>query len=81
MLSPKLLIWACFLLFIGLVSAISPGLLKEVSQQNQNGASQHKHEIKVDNGSKTSAQGNVNGHTHVRVTRTADSTGFHPHIN
>ncbi|EDW01673.1 pupal cuticle protein Edg-78E [Drosophila grimshawi] len=93
MLNHKLLNCACFLLFLGLVSAIDPVLLKHVNQQNLDGAGQYKHEIEVDNGIKTSAQGNVNGiqgeyflpaedgQPPVRVTYTADSTGFHPHIN
>lgn len=89
---------ACFLLLLAAIGsanepepAAAAELLKHINQQNLNGAGQYKHEIEVDNGIRTSAQGNVNGvqgeyelpgeHGPIHVTYTADSTGFHPHIN
>ncbi|EDW60004.2 uncharacterized protein Cpr60D [Drosophila virilis] len=105
MLNHKLLCCACFLLLLAAIgSANEPvpvpvpepvpeaaELLKHINQQNLNGAGQYKHEIEVDNGIRTSAQGNVNGvqgeydlpgeNGPIHVSYTADSTGFHPHIN
>ncbi|XP_023162658.2 larval cuticle protein 9 [Drosophila hydei] len=70
-----------------------PTLIKLVNQQNLDGAGQYNHEIEVDNGIHSLAKGNVNrvegeyfllnekGKPPIRVTYTADATGFHPHIN
>lgn len=67
-------------------------LLKLENRQNLDGAGQFQYEIEVTNGVSAKAQGNVNGiqgeyflpgedGKPVRVTYTADATGFHPQIN
>ncbi|XP_022227732.1 pupal cuticle protein Edg-78E [Drosophila obscura] len=67
-------------------------LLKSENLQNLDGAGQFQHEIETSNGISVKAQGNVNGiqgeyflpgedGKQIRVTYTADATGFHPHIN
>ncbi|XP_017108179.1 pupal cuticle protein Edg-78E [Drosophila bipectinata] len=67
-------------------------LVKLENLQNLDGAGQFKHEVEVTNGISIKAQGNVNGIQGeyflpgedgklVRVTYTADATGFHPQIN
>ncbi|XP_064541538.1 pupal cuticle protein Edg-78E [Drosophila montana] len=96
MLNHKLLCCACFLLLLaasGSANEPEPAaeLVKHINQQNLDGAGQYRHEIEIDNGIRTSAQGNVNGvqgeydlpgeNGPIHVTYTADSTGFHPHVN
>lgn len=67
-------------------------LLKSENHQNLDGAGQFQHEIGVSNGIQIKAQGNVNGirgeyflpgedGKQIRVTYTADSTGFHPKLD
>ncbi|EDW08496.1 pupal cuticle protein Edg-78E [Drosophila mojavensis] len=73
------------------VKELEPVPIKHVNQQNLDGAGQYNHEIEVNNGIRASAKGNVNSvqgeyflpgeEGPIRVTYTADATGFHPHIN
>ncbi|XP_001360133.4 pupal cuticle protein Edg-78E [Drosophila miranda] len=67
-------------------------LLKSQNLQNLDGAGQFQHEIETSNGISVKAKGNVNGiqgeyfllgedGKQIRVTYTADATGFHPQIN
>ncbi|KAH8234388.1 hypothetical protein KR038_008766, partial [Drosophila bunnanda] len=67
-------------------------LLKAENHQNLDGAGQFNHETSVSNGIQVKAQGNVNGiqgeyflpgedGKQIRVTYTADATGFHPKLD
>ncbi|XP_016972392.1 pupal cuticle protein Edg-78E [Drosophila rhopaloa] len=66
-------------------------LLKSENHQNLNGAGAFQHEIGVSNGIQVKAHGDVNGiqgeyflpgedGKQIRVTYTADATGFHPNV-
>ncbi|EDW92583.1 pupal cuticle protein Edg-78E [Drosophila yakuba] len=84
-----------FALFVALASCseddLQAQLLKSENKQNLDGAGQFQHEITVSNGIQVKAQGNVNGiqgeyflpgedGKQIRVTYTADATGFHPKV-
>ncbi|KAH8299399.1 hypothetical protein KR044_000998, partial [Drosophila immigrans] len=87
---------ACLLMAVLLVGAVDEypeaTLLKEINEQNLNGAGLYKHGVEVSNGIHQIAQGDVNGVTGeyflpgedgeppLRVTYTADASGFHADV-